>query len=69
MLSVNAEAFKRISLTKDIVLEKNTIPARTSLEKTIKFALDERKRSVASAPAILDGVMTALQAQTELVSQ
>jgi hypothetical protein len=66
MLTVNKKAFESISLLEDLVLEKQVIPAGTNLAKTINVAIQERSKSgsVTSSPAILEGVMRALDSQT-----
>jgi len=66
MLTVNKKAFENISLLEDLVLEKQVIPSGTNLAKTISFAIQERSKSgsVTSSPAILEGVMRALDSQT-----
>jgi len=66
MLTVNKKAFENISLLEDLVLEKQVIPAGTNLAKTINVAIQERSKSgsVTSSPAILEGVMRALDSQT-----
>lgn len=66
MLTVNKKAFENILLPKDLVLEKQVVPAGTTLAKTIDIAIEERSKSgsVHSSPAILEGVMRALDAQT-----
>lgn len=67
MLTVNKYAFENLHLPKDVVLEKQVVPAGTSLAKAIGVALAERNKtgSVASSPALLEGVMRALETQDE----
>ncbi|KAF9529627.1 mitochondrial ribosomal death-associated protein 3-domain-containing protein [Crepidotus variabilis] len=68
MSTVNKAIFENITLQKEIVLEKQTIPAGTNLVQAIEVAIQERKKSgsVASSPAILDAVMRALDTQTDV---
>jgi hypothetical protein len=67
MLTVNKPAFESIHLPANIVLEKQVIPAGTNLAKAIGTAITERNKagSVASSPALLEGVMRALETQTK----
>ena len=67
MWTVNKAAFKNIYLRKEIRLDKQVIRAKTNLVKTIEVVLDERQKSgsYTSSPAVLEGVMQALEAQTK----
>jgi hypothetical protein len=67
MLTVNKSAFGDIQLPNSIILEKQVIPAGTNLVNVIGVAIAERKKtgSVASSPALLEGVMRALDTQTK----
>ena len=67
MLTVNKKAFESLSLPNDVVLEKQVIRAGTNLIKAIGVAITERNKtgSVSSSPALLEGVMRALETQTK----
>lgn len=65
MLTVNKEAFTKIKLVEDLVLEKSVLTKGTSLDKVAEAALAERGVSVAQAPVYLEAVMKALEAQTQ----
>ena len=65
MLTVNKEAFTKIKLVEDLVLEKSVLAKGTTLDKVIEAALAERGVSVAQAPVYLEAVMKALEAQTQ----
>jgi len=67
MWTVNKAAFENIYLQKEIRLEKQVIPAKTNLVKAIGIVLDERQKSgsYTSSPAVLEGVMQALEAQAK----
>ena len=67
MWTVNKTTFEHIYLQKEIRLEKQVIPAKTNLVKTIEIVLQERQKSgsYSSSPTVLEGVMRALDAQTK----
>ena len=65
MLTVNKEAFTKINLEEDLVLEKSVMPKGTPLNEVIEAALAERVVSVAQAPLYLEAVMKALETQTQ----
>ena len=67
MLTVNKTAFESIYLPNSIVLDKQTIPAGTNLAKAIGIIVTEKNKSgsVASSPALLEGVMRTLDTQTK----
>jgi len=67
MLTVNKTAFGSIHLPNSIVLDKHVIPAGTSLAKAISIVITEKNKSgsVASSPALLEGVIRTLDTQTK----
>ena len=67
MLTVNKKAFTEISLPEDLVLEKQTLKAGTTLKEVVDVAIVDRQRSTAQAPLILDAVMKALEVQSQYV--
>ena len=68
MLTVNKKAFTEITLPEDLVLEKQTLKAGTTLKEVVDVAIVDRQRSTAQAPLILDAVMKALKVQSQYVN-
>jgi small subunit ribosomal protein S29 len=68
MLTVNKKAFTEITLPEDLVLEKQTLKAGTTLKEVVDVAVVDRQRSTAQAPLILDAVMKALEVQSRYVN-
>ncbi|KAF8159956.1 mitochondrial ribosomal death-associated protein 3-domain-containing protein [Crassisporium funariophilum] len=64
MLTVNDVALRKLTLQTSLQLEKREVPAGTSLAELIEIAINDRSRSVAQAPLILETVMRALEEQT-----
>jgi len=64
MLTVNAEPLGSIQLQENLVLEKQEVPAGTSLVDLIGIAISERSRTMAQSPLILETVMKTLEKQT-----
>ena len=64
MLTVNTDALNAIKLKENLVLEKQVVPAKTSLADLIGIAISERSRTVAQSPLILETVMRTLENQT-----
>ena len=60
-------AFTEITLPEDLVLEKQTLKAGTTLKEVVDVAIVDKQRSTAQAPLILDAVMKALEVQSQYV--
>jgi len=67
MLTVNKKAFTEITLSEDLVLEKQTLKKGATLKEVVDVAIADRKRSTAQAPLILDAVMKSLEVQSQYV--
>ena len=65
---VNKKAFTEITVHRDLVLEKQTLKAGTTLKEVVDVAIVDRQRSTAQAPLILDVVMKALEVQSRYVN-
>ena len=64
---VNKKAFTEITVNPDLVLEKQTLKAGTTLKEVVNVAIVDRQRNTAQAPLILDAVMKALKVQSQYV--
>ena len=65
MLTVNTEALSSVQLQEILVLERQEVPAGTSLADLIGIAISERSRTVTQSPLILETVMRTLEKQTK----
>ena len=67
MLTVNKTAFGNIHVSNSIALDKQVISAGTNLAEAIGVVITEKNKSgsVASSPALLEGVMRTLDTQTK----
>lgn len=62
MHTVNAQLLGQLQMQHDLVLEKQTVPAGTSISDLIQVAI--REKSKVHSPIILDAVMKELETQT-----
>jgi small subunit ribosomal protein S29 len=62
MHTVNAQLLGQLQIQHDLVLEKQTVPAGTSISDLIQVAIKEKSK--VHSPIILDTVMKELETQT-----
>ena len=62
MHTVNAHLLGQLQMQHDLVLEKQTVPAGTSISDLIQVAIKEKSK--VHSPIILDTVMKELETQT-----
>ena len=65
MHTVNAHLLGQLQMQNDLVLEKQTVPAGTSISDLIQVAIKEKSK--VHSPIILDTVMKELETQTLFV--
>lgn len=65
ILKVNSEVLDSVQLQEDLVLEKMTIFAGTSLSDLIGSTIRAKTRRVAQTPLVLETVMRTLEKQTQ----